>query len=420
MKRPLLSFAALLGLGFLAACGAKEAGRAALPTFEPQSGWIQECIGRYLVEVPAPINLGAARVVHQGPDGRENDHGSGIKFKIDPLGGDVQVAGLTLLETTRLAEESEFRKVWGWADRAYRIDVIRDGGPVEERAERAKAVQKYQLPNDAYIWRNQNKLDLGILAKTDMRARMLFGELSGEGSLKQARAVVDQLWPRFQTRTPGQWPQQAGLCTPYGFFADPADLTERDHRISLAFRHPQHPGLILRVSFATNNVKTLGVMHSPLPIDQRPTPWEEEARWAKERRDECRSQQGTASRDLIGCAFAGARDIRRWREVQFLKLPDGQLARLLAYENNTGLLGNQTYTVKIQSAGETDSAAAPQISISVTAHVPEGEQAEAANQQLPSLDEAISIAKKLAASVRRRPGAIREGVPVADSLEGVR
>ncbi len=420
MSGPLSRWLASIGLCLLSACDAKEPARVELPQAEPQPGWAQECMGRYLVDVPAPINLGAARVVHQGRDGRDNEHGSGVTGQSDPLAGEVRVAGFELLETSRLAEAGEFESVWFRADRTYKIDFIRDGYEPEEEAERIKVAQKHALSDKGFVWRFKNKLDFGTLVKADMRARMLFGELSGEGSLKQARAVVDQLWPRFQTRTPGQWPQQAGLCTPYGFFADPANLTERDHSISLAFRHPQHPGLILRVSFATNNVKTLGVMHSPLPIDQRPTPWEEEARWAKERRDECRSQQGTASRDLFGCAFAGARDIRRWREVQFLKLPDGQLARLLAYENNTGLLGNQAYTVKIQSAGETDSAAAPQISINVTAHVPEGEQAEAANQQLPSLDEAISIAKKLAASVRRRPGAIREGVPVADSLERVR
>jgi len=412
----LLLLAPLLG-----ACGSKEASETALPEYQPKEGWTPECIGRHLVDVPEPIDLGAARLTHMGMSWNENEHGSGVEKRSDPLGGGITVAGLNLLETVPLQDAQSFDEIWYRADRTYRIDFLRDGGPSSERAEREKQTQKHQLPDHAYIWRHKDTVDFSTLVKADMRARILFGKLSGEGSLQQARAVVDQLWPRFSTRKPGEWPKdKAGICTPYGFIADPEGLTERDQSISLAFVSPQHPGLKLRVTITTNNPKTMGVMHSPLPIDQRPTPWEEEAKWAKERREKCRPQQGTASRDLFGCAFAGARDIRRWRDVQFVKLADGQVARLLAYENNTGLLGDEAYTVEIETAGEPDSAAAPQISVSASAYVPNPEKPETASRKPPPLDEAIAVVKILAASVRPRPGAIRPDAAVRDSLEGVR
>lgn len=410
---PVLSVVLTLG-----ACAADEEEHRTLAPYAPRTAWVTECLGRYVVDVPDPINLGAARAKHSGIRGQHNVYGSGERN--DPAGGSVNLVQLDFLESVPLRKTEQFRDVWGYAEAAYEIDVIRDGGPIEERPRRAKETQRHPLPNNAFIWRHKNTVDFGILLEVDMRARMLQGPLSGEGSLSQARAVIDHIWPRYRPRKPGEIPKEPGICTPYGFLADPADSTERDHDISLAFRHPSNPNLVIRVDSETRNPQTQGVLFSDLGIKERPTPWDQDRERARKSSEQCRTQQGTASRDLFGCTFAGARDIRRWREVQYFQLPDGQTARLLAYEHYTGLNGDLAYTVALETAGERDAPNAPALRISASGYAATSERPSMAGREPPWIEDAIRDVLRVAASLRPRTGAIRAGAPVRDSLEGIR
>jgi hypothetical protein len=96
-----------------------------------------------------------------------------------------------------------------------------------------------------------------MLVESDMRARMLHGRLSGEGSLAQAKAVIDTLWPRYRPRKSGEIPTDAGICTPYGFFADPPKVTERDYGMAFTFPDVRHTNLVLRLAITTHSERTL-------------------------------------------------------------------------------------------------------------------------------------------------------------------
>ncbi len=416
-----------LGAGLLlAACGKGQATAQAEPIkYERPQGWSTECIGRFTVDVPGTVNFGEVpgefgiaphgRVNMQYSDGRTNSLFTGA----------ASVAGSRLLETSSFSSKDTFRSVWGQANAYYKIKVIRDGGPDAEEDARSKATQKHQLPNNAYIWRHKNQFDFGILNDSDMRARMLHGKLSGEGSLAQAIAVIDTLWPRYRPRKPGEVPAEAGICTPYGFLADPAKVAERDYAMDFAFRDSRHSNLLLNITLRTRgdqNADATGFLAEPKAtrVEDLVTPWDADDKRAAEDKASCRPQQGTASRDLFGCTFAGMKNIKRHREVEYLTLANGQRARMLVVEYHTGLSGSSSYKVSVETVGSDRSATEPRVVIFALGMSSTTDDPAMTGKEPPPLEEAIKIVRTLATSLRLRPGAIADGAVVKDTLEGVR
>ena len=308
------------------------------------------------------------------------------------------------------------------ADGFYRVDLTRDGGPEEEEDARRQATQKLPLPNNAFIWRHKNQFDFGTLVESDMRARMLYGRLSGEGALAQAKGVIDTLWPRYRPRKSGEIPTDAGICTPHGFLADPAGATERDYSLVFSFADARHTNAILRLEVGTHSQAMVpyGLTFKSVPIEQWPTPWQEDQQQAAESKAKCQPQQGTASRDLFGCIFAGVRSIKTHREVEYLTLMSGQRARLLVMELYPAINNYYEYEVRLETQGTANSATQPNIRLSMYGLGKETDIATMRGKTPPSLDEAVSTVRTIAASLRLRPGAVAENVPVKDTLEGVR
>jgi hypothetical protein len=410
----------MLLVGGLSGCGKVDAVSPPAPAapYNQPAGWSSECYGRFVVDVPGKLEFGAGD--NNFRRGRESSNY--VVNKEAPFRGGVSVATNLFRETAVMAAYGSFDSVWKQAEDHYEIHLVRDGVPVSEREVRRRATQRLLLPNNAFIWRHKNQFDFGTLVESDMRARMLHGRLSGEGSLTQAKAVIDTLWPRYRPRKSGEIPNGAGICTPYGFLADPAGATERDYSLAFSFPDARHTNAILRLEVSTHSQAMVpyGLTFKSVPIEQWPTPWQEDQQQAAESKAKCQPQQGTASRDLFGCIFAGVRSIKKHREVEYLTLMNGQRARLLVMELYPAINNYYEYEVRLETQGTPDSATQPNIRLSMYGLGKETDIATMRGKTPPSIDEAVSTVRTIAASLRLRPGGVVENSPVKDTLEGVR
>lgn len=417
VRRSLAVIGSTLSLIALNACDAK--GDPPVPNaFAPPENWRGECIGRLEVKVPPPLYFGEA-LPQFVPHGNGTYRMAG-KDGLDS--GTVTVASLNFLEASPIKKFDDF----GYVDRRAEghFETFIGGSASQKEASRRAATTTYQPWREprSFIWRAGNKFDFGIYVPADKRPRMLHGEMSGEGSPAKAKAVIDTLWPRYRVRTPGEMPTDPGICTPYGFLADPKGFTERDYSFDMSFRHAQHSNLLLQLSIKTRNAHTAGeeAGQSVQRIEDLPTPWDLENARSKKEREKCRPQQGTASRDLFGCMFAGTKAIKRHRDVEYLTLADGLRARLLVVEYVPSLHGFAQYEVTIETLGVPDSATQPRIEVTAIGIPEETEIEGMRGKEPPKIDEAVKLVRMIAGSLRLRPGAVDPSAKVQDTLEGVR
>ncbi|MBX3621385.1 MAG: hypothetical protein KF891_15550 [Rhizobacter sp.] len=404
----------------LAGCGNSDLQAQDLrkPSYQRPTNWSSTCFGRFSVDVPGRLEFGSANQAF-----RSGDRDSLYEGEMGPpFLGEVSVASNHLRESAVLQSKEDFGYAWKQADDYYRIEIVRDGGPASERALRGRGAQRLSLQNRGFVWRYKTQFDFGTFLEADMRSRMLHGQLSGEGSIAQAKAVVETLWPRYRPRKSGEMPSDAGICTPYGFLADPTGATERDYALAFQFPDARHSNVILQLEVRTHSQATTpyGTRFTTTPIDQWPTPWAVDEQQAALSKAECRPQQGTASRDLFGCMFAGARSIKRHREVEYLTVANGQRARLLVMELYPAINDYYEYEVRVESQGVPNSATRPDIRLSVYGIGRQTSIPSMRGRHPPSIDEAVSTARTIAASLRLRPGAVDEKAVVKDTLEGVR
>ena len=103
-----------------------------------------------------------------------------------------------------------------------------------------------------------------------------------------------------------------------------------------------------------------------------------------------------------------------------MTLSNGQRARLLVMEYRNTLDGSAAYEVRLEAPGEPNSAERPWIEVSAQGMPKSSRFPSMSGKNPPSLDEAVSTVRTIAASLRLRPGAVVEGAPVKDTLDGVR
>lgn len=386
--------------------------------------WSSECFGRLVLDVPGRLQFGEATRAFYEQDGRRVElYASGGSAQ-SAFGGDVALATVLLTESGPLVSKTEFDVVVRQAnfqyEKGWRINRTIDASEIAETKRRTEKVGR--PGNRSFLWRQKSNFDFGILVESDMRVRLFRGELSGDGSSGQAKAVVEALWSRYRPRQPGEMPSIPGICTPYGFLADPPKVTERDYGMAFSIPDPRHSNLVLGLSVTTLSNRTIDPREklAALKPEDMPTPWQEDQARAREEKAKCRPQQGTASRDLFGCMFAGMTNIKSHREVEYLTLSNGQRARLLVMEYRRITANDPEYEVRLEAPGEPNSATRPSISISATGMSERAEYPGMTGKEPPSVDEAVKTVRTIAASLRLRPGAIAEGAVVKDTLEGVR
>ncbi|MFT3721021.1 hypothetical protein [Pseudorhodoferax sp.] len=299
--------------------------------------------------------------------------------------------------------------------------------------EEFKQIRPIAPETDSFTnWAGPGRFQIGIHVPEDQRGRFYWKDKSQERATMPAdgeradsdspppsqeplaREVLAKLVPRYSIRQPGQMPGCPGICTPHGFFADPAGGTERDSRVSVSFVDPRYANLVLHVDIKTRMPHTETALIPTEDIRQAITPWDAAEEMARESKKRCRAQQGTASRDLFGCSFAGATGISDHWDVQYLKLANGQEARAMAI-TYPGSINNYTvYEVIIETAGKKGSVTEPRIVVRAEGIGKLADDKAFHGKEPPPLKEAFNLAMTLARSLRPRPQAIDPAAPVVD------
>lgn len=414
-------------------CSAEEPVKAeSVPNAKPE-GWVTECVGRWLVDVPGPVDFGAAYFTRGSYSEYFDYTPAALKDSTRARGG-VSIGPVAFTESEplvgmykdkRMSEPaSRFALMSGTLTRhlfnyttEFR-DIVRNMvqfAPESEQLKNWAAMGKFQLalhsPEDhrgRFYWKDPAQIKF-----EDPKAGQS-AEPASEEPL--ARDVLQNLVPRYSVRKPGQMPQGAGICTPYGFFADPVQGTERDTGVSVSFVDPRFANLALHVEIKTRMPHTETALIPTEDIRKAITPWDAAELMAKEHKKRCRTQQGTASRDILGgCAFAGATGIDDHWPVQYTKLANGQEARILVITYPGAINDYKVYEVVIETAGKKGSVIEPRIVVTAEGFGKLSDEAPFRGKEPPSLQDAFKVAVSVAQSLRPRPGALSPGKPVVDS-----
>ncbi|WP_374538938.1 hypothetical protein [Chitinimonas taiwanensis] len=381
-----------------------------------------ECVGRFVINLPSvPVlpeanpNYDRIADLYELPD----------ETGVGPAGR-MRYATLDFWETRPLPADSEFKRAEPaiWADwlRQGVHDYLRYGGGDS----RGKPVPvNYPL---AFGMRDGGIVFFGTYLKPDLRARFLEGRLSyidpddtgaadtNPDNQRKAKAVIDTIWPRYQAREPGTLPKAAGFCTPYGIFADPKGKTERRQSFDLPMLLPSHSNLLVNLIIATRT-KEDGELKPPqgTTLENWETPWEWDAREAKENRDNCKQNNGTASRGL-GCMFSGARFIKGHGEVEYLTFANGQRGRLYYLQYHVSAQGFAEYEIRAETIGEEDSPSQPRVKLSVFGVSSRVDDPRYRGKAPIPIGEAMALTRAMAQSLRLREGAIAADAQVVDSV----
>jgi hypothetical protein len=391
---------------------------------QPQ-GWQTECIGRWLIDVPAPVDFGASYFT-TGSYAEFFDYTvPALRDSIRARGG-VSVGPVAFTESVPLVERVPFNDstLSGLRYMAMRLSQYHFSRDYPEDAYK-RLLERTDVQS---AWAGPGRFQIGFHSPEDQRGRFYWkdrtqarAEPPKEPSAEPlAREVLAKLVPRYAVRKPGQTPQGPGVCTPHGFFADPAASTELDTRISVSFVDPRYANLVLHVDIKTRMPHTEKVLIPTENIRQAITPWQAAEQMAKEDKRRCRSQQGTASQDLFGCSFAGATGISNHSDVQYLKLANGQEARVMAISYPPSISNYKAYEVIVETAGKKGSVAEPRIVVTAEGIDELTDEKAFRGKKPPPIEQAYALAVTLAKSLRPRPGAVDAARPVADTFVKMR
>lgn len=405
--------------------------------YSKPDAWQTECIGRWLVDVPSPIDFGASYLATGSypeffdytPSGlRESSRSRGgltigpVRFSESvPLTGlpipkvyanENSRETLTALQYVALLAGSFAYPVHSGQNEEFRR--ILDGATAAAWAMPGRfqvSLSSQEDQRGRFYWRDQSQLKIDTSPPGEHPVRK---QLAVDEPL--AREVLKNLVPRYRVRKPGDLPQGPGICTPHGFFADPSGSIERDSRVSVSFVDPRYANLAVHVEIMTRMPHTETALVPTEDIRKAITPWDAAEEIAKEHKARCRSQQGTASRGLFGsCAFAGATGIDSHWNVQYLKLANGQEARALAVTYPGSINNHKVYEAIIETAGKKGSITEPRIVITVEGFSGLSDEAAFRGKEPPPLQDAFKLALAVAKSLRQRPQAIDPAKPVVDS-----
>lgn len=399
------------------------------------AGWQTECIGRWLVDVPSPIDLGSSFFT-------TGSYPEFFDYTPSRLRESTRSRGAVTIGPVRFSEsdvqrgsinepgfESPVPKFLLMVGHLTAIQFNYSGGSSEEYRRRKQFAPqtdrfqnwvgpgKFQISFHAddergrFYWRDQSQLKIDTSPPGEHPVRK---QLAVDEPL--AREVLKNLVPRYRVRKPGDLPQGPGICTPHGFFADPSGSIERDSRVSVSFVDPRYANLAVHVEIMTRMPHTETALVPTEDIRKAITPWDAAEEIAREHKARCRSQQGTASRGLFGsCAFAGATGIDSHWNVQYLKLANGQEARALAVTYPGSINNHKVYEAIIETAGKKGSITEPRIVITVEGFSGLSDEAAFRGKEPPPLQDAFKLALAVAKSLRQRPQAIDPAKPVVDS-----
>ncbi|AKU14585.1 hypothetical protein AzCIB_4700 [Azoarcus sp. CIB] len=249
-------------------------------------------------------------------------------------------------------------------------------------------------------WRVANKFTFATWVPEGSRVLWLEGRMSDDpdkdkGSAKLATKMIEDMWPRYRPREPTHIPTEPGLCLPYGFVSPPKDRPEDTFTVHLPHRKPEHPSLVFTISMGA----ALDAGPDVKRIDDLREEWRETPQEAKQRREEDKRRGNWLS---VG---PGAM-VDEYLKTEYLTVA-GQRARLSGVQFSSSM-DQHTYEIEIETLGDPGDPLKPRIVL-----MAQGLKSSYSSYKgladkppPPPVDEAVSMLKQIALSMRVRPGAL--------------
>ncbi len=377
----------------LSACGQDTQ---ATSSYVKSHGWSSICLARIGLDLPDSALVADPGAAHSSGGGFEGIAGT---FTNSPQINTIRI------EETGPTTQQNFKDI---RDLASFRNV---NGRITRHAEaQLESKLAYGFPGE------YGGFAIGYLDPMDNRIRLFAGG-SGNGkvtTIEDVKAKYQEIRNLYTARKPTDIPSEPGICTPYGFFKEPASGPVANYDIDIAVRSLKYPSLIIFV-------------HIRPPEPNAPTSLDELRDPNNITVDDLKSIKGMGA---LG-AIAALGNIKKLHDPQKLTLA-GQPARLSAREyhhngtlNATGSGPGAAYEIQADTVGVQGQADKPAITIKLAAALPDpdpypppvrekvfGEEKityyKPARPALkgvktPPFDEAMAYFKQVLASVRPLP-----------------
>lgn len=359
------------------------------------NGWGSICLARAAIDLPHEILVAESEPVF--PSGYGFDPG------IQGTETSRQRWNLIKVQETYPATPKDFQNLREEASFTNNMGEITKHNAAELGTDLAYATDKLGF-------------SIGYFDPADRRIRLFAGG-SGNGkttTVEDAKAKYQELRHLYSARKPTDLPTEPGICTPYGFFKDPASGPVANYNIDIAIRSLKYPSLIIFVHIrppAPDAPKSLEELRDPNNITV----------------DDLKSIKGMGA---VG-AIAALGNIKKLHEAQKITIA-GQPGRLSAREyhhkgtlDTTGSGSGAAYEMQADAVGVQGRLDMPAITIKLAAALPDpfpypppvrrmsfGEEKIDYYQpkrpalkgvKTPPFDEAMAYFKQVLASVRPLP-----------------
>jgi hypothetical protein len=241
-------------------------------------GWQTICLDRFLIDLPASVQMGSTDAKYQdayGFDGIHDIGGKGLSWGKVTVGETVPTtvhgyrniyngadariasaekyaAGFEALEETIRYQTKRAQSGTAGEIAAMKKMVADSKRDLKDSHYGLKVTGKAKLPEkQAFAFRRGDEYSVGYLDATDQRMRVFEGAIT-QRQLESPEAAAFE-YRRFQRiyhrRVPTDIPTTPGFCTAHGFI-DEAARPELDTTLELPFRSLKYPNLFFRLTVA--------------------------------------------------------------------------------------------------------------------------------------------------------------------------
>ena len=354
-----------------------------------RDAWEPRCLGYFEIDLPKDVEV--AKLVE----------GYGFADEVKGLVGDQRIGSVEITEDID-TPFPEFQENTLKNGRLYYERILRGEYSASRRAkDYPKEVQELRISRPlSMAWRVAHKFTFATWIPEGNRVLWLSGRMSDDpakdkGSAKLATRMIEDLWPRYQPRQPSDIPTEPGLCLPYGFVSPPKDRPEDTFTVYLPHRTPEHPALVFTLSIGA----ALDAGPDIKRVDDLREEWRETPQEAKQRREEDKRRGNWLS---VG---PGAM-VDEYLKTEYLTVA-GQRARLSGVQFSSSM-DQHTYEIEIETLGDPGDPLKPRIVLMAQGLKSSYSSYKglAGKPPPPPVDDAVSMLKQIALSMRVRPGAV--------------
>jgi len=323
------------------------------PIFVKPNGWDSICLAGMALNLPSQVLVAEADAIRFS--------GYGFEPSIQGTATSRQLWNHVKVQETGLAQASALLDLREAA--AFSIWEAHEKATRQYQFERISTAHEAPLgQKEAYAFNHFGAFDIGYLDPFDKRVRLFWGQ-TGKGeatTIDDVKAKYQELRHLYTARKPTDIPVEPGICTPYGFFKDPASGPVANYNIDIAVRSLKYPNLIIFVHIRPpepSAPKSLDDLRDPNNITV----------------DDLNSIKGMGA---IG-AIAALGNIKKLHDPEKLTIA-GQPGRLSAREyhhkgtlDTTGSGSGAAYEMQADTVGVPGRADMPAITIKLAAALPD-------------------------------------------------